>query len=192
LLAYLCMLAAGRWRAASFPPGRILAVLAGFIAAMGLDGLNALFFDLGWPHLYAPDLRLRLATGLLVGVAMAAILLPAFNGALWRDVSDQRSLANERELLAILVPQIVLFAMVDVRAGILYYPLSILGIAGLLFELLLINMILALALTRRAGRAVTAWDTLPIAIAAAAMSASELIVMSVVRFLTLGDVTRFM
>jgi hypothetical protein len=192
LLAYLCMLAAGRWRAAAFPPARILAVLIGFVAAMGLDGLNALCFDLGWPHLYTPDLRLRLATGLLTGVAMAAILLPAFNGSLWRDIDDVPSLANGRELLAILVPQVMFFALVDVQAGILYYPLSVFGIAGLLFELLLINMILALALSGRAGGAATAWDVLPIAVAAAVMSAGELTIMSAIRFLALGDMTRFM
>jgi hypothetical protein len=192
LLAYLCLLAAGRWRAAGFPPARLLAILIGFIAALGLDGLNALFFDLGWPHLYAPDLRLRLATGLLTGVAMAAILLPAFNGSLWRDISNERSLANGRELIAVLVPQVVFFAIVDVRTGILYYPISMFGVAGLLFELLLINMILALALSGHAGKAATAWDALPVAVAAAAMSAGELIVMSAVRFLVLGDVTRLM
>ena len=192
LLTYIGLLAVGRRRAASFPPAPLLAVFVGFVAAMALDGLNALFFDLGWPHLYTPDLRLRLATGLLTGVAMAAILLPAFNGSLWRDISDAPSVADGRELLAILVPQIVLFALIDVQAGILYYPLGILGIAGLLFELILINMMLVLALSGRAGSAVTLWDTLPIALVAAVLAAGELTIMSAIRFVTLGDATRFM
>ncbi len=52
-----------------------LALLLGF-GVMVFDGLNALLFDLGLPHAYAPDLRMRLATGVLAGIAMAFALVP--------------------------------------------------------------------------------------------------------------------
>lgn len=46
------------------------------LSVMVFDGLNALLFDLGLPHAYAPDLRVRLATGVLAGIAMAFALVP--------------------------------------------------------------------------------------------------------------------
>lgn len=74
-----------------------LVLLLGF-ATMAFDGMNALFYDLGLPHAYAPDLRLRLATGLLAGIALAFGLVPglaevlgvtppdASVGPRWRDL----------------------------------------------------------------------------------------------------------
>jgi len=66
----------GRRRTRRWPRLPIaLALLLGF-GVMVFDGFNALFFDLGLPHAYASDLRMRLATGVLAGIAMAFALVP--------------------------------------------------------------------------------------------------------------------
>ena len=96
IISYLALLVACRTRGAAFPPLRVGVLLGCFISVMRRDGLNATFFDLGWPYMYTPDLRLRLATGLLTGIAMAGLLLRAVNGSLWRDIRLTPSLANVR------------------------------------------------------------------------------------------------
>jgi hypothetical protein len=192
LVTYLGLLAAGRTRSAAFPPRRIMVALFAFIALMACDGLNATFYDLGWPHLYAPDLRLRLATGLLTGLAMACLLLPSLNGTLWRRMSPVPPLANARQLGGALLLCASLFVLVDVRLALLYYPIGVFGVAGLVTELTVINMIMALAVARRVGVAETVSDALPTIFLALSLTACELVFMSVVRYLTLGNATSLM
>ena len=192
LLVYLALLAAGRTRAAAFPPRRILAVLLGFVAVMAIDGLNATFFDLGWPHLYAPDLRLRLATGLLMGLTMAALLLPAINGSLWRDISDVPSLSGIKDVAALLFLCGAFFLLVDARPAILYYAISILAVAGLICELAVINLVFLLIVARRVGTAGTATDVLLLMAPALGLAACELALMSIVRYATIGSLTSTM
>lgn len=192
LLIYLFVLAHGRWRATSFPSWGIIAVLVAFFAAMAVDGLNATFYDVGWPHLYTPDLRLRLATGLLAGLAMAAVLLPAVSGVLWSETTSEPSLASGRELFAALALLAGFFLLVDARLPLPHNALAIFSVAGLVCELALINVVLILAVSDRIGAARNLWDALPPIVASLCLTACELIFMSIFRYLALGDVTRYM
>src|SRR5512136_1045914 len=81
--AALYLAARGRGKATDFPQPGILAMLIGFVAWMGLDGMNALLFDLRLPHLYTPSLTLRLGTGLLTGLSIGVVIVPAFNQTIW-------------------------------------------------------------------------------------------------------------
>ncbi|HZT05583.1 MAG TPA: DUF2085 domain-containing protein [Chloroflexota bacterium] len=76
---------AGGARRTALPSGWALAVLLAGIGAMGVDGANALMFDTGGPWLYAPRIDLRLATGLLCGVSVAAFIAPSISHMLWRE-----------------------------------------------------------------------------------------------------------
>jgi uncharacterized membrane protein len=121
----------GRRRMHRYPRLAVsLALLLG-LGLMAFDGSNAFFFDLHWPHAYAPDLRLRLLTGVLAGLAMAFFLAPglgqaapleaASTGALgWRDVGWA---ALGSALFALLVAS---------GWGILLVPLSLLGTGGVI------------------------------------------------------------
>ncbi len=73
-----------RLAAAALPSWLIGSVLLAFVAAMGVDGTNSLLRDLGLPHPYAPHNVLRLATGTLAGIALAAVLVYLVAGTLWR------------------------------------------------------------------------------------------------------------
>jgi uncharacterized membrane protein len=192
LVTCLALAAIGRARAAAFPPRRILAVLVLFVALMGFDGVNATLYDLTLPHLYAPDLRLRLATGLLTGLAMASLLLPALNGSLWRSLRLVPSLANGRELAGALLICAGFGLLVDARRAVLYYPISAVSVGGLLIELAAINTIFLLVLLRRVGTADRWRDALPTTSLALLATVLELAVMSLVRYVTLGDSTNFM
>ena len=76
LIGVLYLLWTGRERAGLLPPARLQALLLGLIGLMGLDGTNALLYDLGLPALYPPHNALRLATGLLCGLALALLAVP--------------------------------------------------------------------------------------------------------------------
>lgn len=98
---------------------------------MIFDGFNALFFDLGLPHAYVPDLRLRLATGVLAGIAMAFALMPALAqveevscnlldsaAPRWRDVGWTGLAAGSFAFL------------VASGWGVLLYPVALVGAGG--------------------------------------------------------------
>jgi len=71
--AYL--LARGRWRYGDLPPLLVTVLLAGFVGAMGIDGVNSTLRDMGLWYAYEPHNALRLATGMLTGTALAVFLL---------------------------------------------------------------------------------------------------------------------
>ena len=79
-IAYFIII--GRGRAWRMPDTTLALILIGFIALLGMDGVNAMFYDLRLPHLYLPNLYFRLGTGLLTGLALAGFMLPAFNSTL--------------------------------------------------------------------------------------------------------------
>ncbi|HIC93342.1 MAG TPA: DUF2085 domain-containing protein [Anaerolineae bacterium] len=156
LLGLAAMAIAGRGRASSLPPTRVLALLAGFVALMGLDGLNSYLDLLGLPHLYEPHNALRLATGVLCGLALSAIVCPIFNLTLWKAASKERAIRNCKEVGLLLAPAAPLIWIVQAGVGPLLYPIAISSILGVLAALTTVNAVLVLILTRRQGRA-TSW-----------------------------------
>src|SRR5438552_4093285 len=92
LICILYVLVLGRARATLLPRGNTALVLLVGVAATCLDGLNAYFADIGLPHLYAPSLTLRLATGLAAGFGVAAFTLPVIAGSLWAEPDDDPAL----------------------------------------------------------------------------------------------------
>ncbi len=93
----------GKGLAGRFPARPYLWVLGLFMLAWAADGLNSFLALLGLPHLYEPNNLLRLITGSLQGIAVAAVLLPALNITLWRAPRPIRSIAALPDLLWLLV-----------------------------------------------------------------------------------------
>lgn len=115
----------GRLRGFRLPPARVMALLAIFVAAMALDGTHSLLLDLGLPHAYEPDNRLRVATGLLTGVALATILCFVLSTTLWRDGAwDQAPIDGLRDLTVVTALQVPLGVAVFSGAGVLFPPLA--------------------------------------------------------------------
>jgi uncharacterized membrane protein len=186
LLTWGALVALGRGRAAQLPPAPLLVALTGFIGLMGLDGTHALFYDIGLPHLYTPDSRLRLATGLLAGVAIAAIVWPIFNFTFWRDGKDQPSLAGPGELLVALAVCVPLFAVVVLGFDLALYPVALLSVAGMASLVTLLNLVVVLIVTRREGVATSSWDVLVPILLALILAAGELGALSLLRFMVFG------
>ncbi len=146
----------GRRRAGALPPTGVLIILAGFIALMGIDGLNSymtLFPNA--PHLYEPSNILRLTTGTLNGLAQSAIVYPIFSFTLWREAGPQRSIQGFRELAILLALDALLVLIIQAQIDFLLYPLAILSVLGVLIMLTLINTMIVLIIIRRESMATT-------------------------------------
>lgn len=154
VLGVLAQAAGKRTRAGRLPPLRVLVVLAGFIGAMGVDGLNSyasLFPSL--PHLYPPQNWLRLVTGMLEGLALAGLVYPIFNQTLWRAWEDRPALAGLRELGGLVLLAAVLTGLVLSDNPWVLYPLALVSAAGVGMMLTLLDTVILLILTRQENRA---------------------------------------
>lgn len=153
LLGIVTVAVTGRSRAGGLPPWKIVIVLAGFIALMGLDGVNSyLTLFPGLPHLYEPQNWLRLITGTLNGLALGALIYPVFNQTLWRNWTNQRVLTNFRELGGLLVLAAILIGLVLSDQPAVLYPLALLSALGVVVLLTLLDTILLLIVIRRENR----------------------------------------
>ncbi|MDP9364252.1 MAG: DUF2085 domain-containing protein [Chloroflexota bacterium] len=126
LTTALALVAAGRLRAFRLPPFRVMVALGFGVAALAVDGTNSLLLDLGMPHAYPPDNRLRLATGLLTGIALAAVLAFVAATTLWRDGRwDQAPIGGQRELALVVAAQVPFALLVVTGFGPLYVPMTL-------------------------------------------------------------------
>jgi hypothetical protein len=155
------MWALGHRRASNLPPTRVIVLLVGFIASMGVDGLNSyLSFFPNAPQLYEPSNLLRLTTGTLNGLALSIIVLPVFSFTLWREASPRRSIRNFRELGVAVALGAVMVLVVQAELDFLLYPLAIVSTLGVLVMLTAINTMIILIVTRRESMAETWLDAL--------------------------------
>jgi uncharacterized membrane protein len=176
----------GRGRSTRLPPLRLMVLLAGFIGVMAVDGTNNFLFDLHLPHLYAPDNQLRLATGLLTGFTVGAVVWPIFNFTFWGDQSGPPSLVSLGELFFGLVPCAALFAVEISGFGVALVPLAILGGVGVVGLVTLLNIIVVLIVTRREGQANSVWDAALPTLAGLILATVELGGLAAVRYAVFG------
>jgi uncharacterized membrane protein len=156
LAGLVVLTARGRGRAGRLPTRGFLVVLAGFLALWAFDGFNSyLTLFPGLPHLYEPLNILRLITGTLEGLAIAAVMLPVVNLGLWRDPVAEPSIRNSRDLLWLLAGGAMVVLLVSSEWEALLDPLALLS--GLMVVLLVgaVNTLVVLMALRREGRATT-------------------------------------
>ncbi len=151
-LTFFTLLALGRLRAVRFPGVAVAIILAAAVVFMAEDGFNSFFLDLGLPHLYHPDNRLRLASGLGTGVAMCVFLVPVANTLIWRDEGDGSTFRTPRQLAVMLPILLLAFLAVASPSGLVLYPIALLSSFGLVMALALVNTVFLLGLTNRVGR----------------------------------------
>jgi uncharacterized membrane protein len=183
---------AGRMRRANLPSFRLLLILLGFIALMGIDGINSYshFFPQA-PHLYEPQNWLRLATGMGTGMAMGLILLPALAQSLWRWPQYQPIIDSGRELVALLILALVTVLLLLSNQSTLLYVLAVMSVAGLLFTVTALNTVILLVLFRRDGRVTTWQQTLLPLLLGFIIALVELSIISTFRFNLTGTMTGF-
>jgi hypothetical protein len=109
------LLAARRLRAARIPSAPVLVLLASFVGALAVDGLNALFLDLGLPTLYQPSNLVRISTGVLAGIALGLALGHLFASSVW---------AHGNQVRAVIMKPVDLLAPIGVSGALALLALS--------------------------------------------------------------------
>jgi uncharacterized membrane protein len=157
LVGLITMSGLGRNKAGGLPRRPMLVLLFGFIGIMGIDGLNSYATLLpGIPHVYEPQNWLRLVTGTLNGLALAALIFPVLNQTLWRDWEDRPALGRFRELGLMLLISAVIVALVLSGNLTILVPLALLSVVGVLALLVALNTTILLLAIHRENR-VTNW-----------------------------------
>jgi uncharacterized membrane protein len=151
----LYLLARRRWGCGGLPSWQVGAVLLLFVAALGIDGLNSTLLDMGLWHLYTPMNELRLVTGLLTGLALAAFvwLLVGQVSLQQTERTLQPVITGMRDICAILAlfgvySAIVLTAWEPVRL-----PLTALLIASAIAVLTGLSLAFVLLIGKRENQA---------------------------------------
>lgn len=191
-LTFLVMFMAGRGRRSALPPLRLLLPLGGFLAVMGVDGLNSYthFFP-AFPHLYEPQNWLRLATGAGAGLTMGLITFPALAQTLWRHHIWQGVITTGRELAGLVAVLALLILLVLSNRPALLYVLGIVSAAGVLLILTALNAIVLLIALRKDGQAVRWQQAAVPLVAALALALLEIGAVAAVRFQLTGTLTGF-
>ncbi len=131
------------------PPKRVIALLAGLVALMAIDGFNSLLTDLGLWHPYQSRNELRVATGYGTGVTLAIMLCWLLASSAWNLGSPRVAIGRFRDLLIPFVGLAVYGALLLAGPGWLHFPVSMLLVASAWITvtmLLLVIVLLALRL----------------------------------------------
>lgn len=131
VVSSIYLLARGRTRAFRLPSRWVILLLAGFVALLGIDGVNSTLVDLRFWHPYQPSNTLRLATGLLTGISLATMLCFVLGTTLWRR-------GNMRQPVVTGPGELLLMAGLDLPLALLaltgwpwlYLPLTMLLVIG--------------------------------------------------------------
>lgn len=158
LFSIVALAVMGRGRAGGLPSTPILIVLIGFIAAMGVDGVNSYagFFRGRVPQLYTPTNEMRLITGTLCGIAVACLIYPVFNQTLWRGWQLQPVVGRWRELALLTGVGAAVVGLVLSDQVFILYPLALLSALGVLVLLTMLYT-LGVMLVARRDATLTSW-----------------------------------
>jgi len=151
LLALMFQFFTGRRRSGA-PPTGVLILLAVFVMAFALDGINS-FLSLipGAPHLYEPQNWLRLLTGTGMGLVIAAALFPGFNQAVWIKADIRPALDNWKKLLILMGCALVLDLLILSENSLILYPLALLSAVGVLVILTMVYSMVWIIVLRSEG-----------------------------------------
>mgnify|MGYP000864405230 FL=1 len=113
-----------------------LLILAALFLVFVMDGVNSMLTTfLHVAPLYTPLNTLRLATGLLMGMLLAQLLLPLWNQTLWKETNPAPVFSKWRQLAFLLLIETVAGLLVWLDIPLLYYPIAILSV-GTIFVIL--------------------------------------------------------
>ncbi|MGQ9553069.1 MAG: DUF2085 domain-containing protein [Anaerolineae bacterium] len=162
IVSMAVILASRRRRASGLPTPVPLAVFMAGFAFFAVDGANSYaHITSRLPHLYTPDNRLRLLSGLSCGAGLAAILIPLFNYSVWHNPTEGPIL-DWRGLPFIVGGLAIMFLAVVWGPEWFYYPLALMEAVGVVLVLSTVNGLLAWLLGRREQQAYRWRDTLPL------------------------------
>jgi len=140
-------------RRAGMPSRWLSAVLVVLALAFAFDGINSYISLLrDAPFLYEPHNTLRLITGTGMGLAIAAMLYPAFNQTVWQELDFRPTLVNFKQLAGLLALSAVVILLVLTENPLVLYPLALISAAGVLVLLTIVYTMVWLMLWRTENR----------------------------------------
>ena len=189
-LIFFLLWLSGRLHRGGMPKTGILLILFGFVAIMGIDGINSYshFFP-NAPHLYEPRNWLRLLTGMGTGLMMGIIIAPALSQTLWKNVSYKPIIVSYREFAGVVLVALLMVLLLLSNQPAINYVLAIASTVGLLLIVMSLNVVFLLIVFRREGRA-ESWRqvVLPLTIGLI-LAIIELSIISTLRFNWTGTMT---
>jgi uncharacterized membrane protein len=140
-------------RRTGMPPWKIITSISIFVLLFAVDGLNSFFslFSNG-SGLYQPSNSLRLLTGTGMGLAIAVVLVPAFNATVWKMIDPRPAFINFRSFLYMVFIALGLDALILLENNIILYPLSLASAAGVLVLLTLVYSMLLVMIFKTENR----------------------------------------
>lgn len=163
LVGLIGMALLGKLGATRLPPLPVTAVLVVTMVAMVFDGFNSLTASLPESiQAYQPTNLLRLATGLGAGAALALLMVPSLNDALWVDRDMSESVSDLQELLGFVIIAALAGTLIYSENPVILMPVTVLSTAGVFATLGTAGTALAATLLRRERRARHLRDALPV------------------------------
>ena len=142
----LLFLAITSKKKSGMPGWKLGAPLVIFLLAFAIDGSNSYLYLLkqtsggalsNIPNLYIPNNTLRLFTGSGMGIALASVLLPAFNQSAWKAYDPSPALTWKQ--LGILVGiMLILNLLILTENELILYPVAVLSVLGVLTLLIMV------------------------------------------------------
>lgn len=165
------------------PTWPVIAVLAVFVVAFGVDGVNS-FLALILPRgpLYEPNNTLRLLTGTGMGLAIAAAIYPAFTDTVWADVVNLPALGDWRYFGALLGLALGMDLLVLTENWVVLYAAALISAAGVLLLLALIYSLVVVLLLRRERFYLSGWQMRWPVIAGFGLALAQILLSDIVRF----------
>jgi uncharacterized membrane protein len=169
------------------PPRKIFILLGIFLLAFAVDGTNS-YLQLfpNAPSLYEPHNILRLVTGTLLGIGIAAVLFPVFNQTVWTEYSPQPALCTWRQMAELLGIATLIDLAVISQNPLVIYPLALLSAGNVLLVLGLIYAIIWVLLLKRENCYNTIKEMWIILVAGGATAVLQIALMDLGRFMLTG------
>jgi len=160
------MFASGRRKVCQLPARPVMLILVLFVVLMAIDGLNSYITLIpGWAGAYTPHNALRLLTGIYCGFAVISFIFPVFNGVVWEQPTDARSINSLRELAGMCaVVGFVALLVLSERPTFLLI-LGLISTLGVVAMLTMIGSVLFLSVLRMENT-IRAWRGLAVPLAA--------------------------
>lgn len=113
---------------ASYPPRKVILIMAAFVLAFIVDGANSYihFFPI-LGGLYQPSNTLRLVTGMGMGLAISAALVPAFHQTVWKDYQHKNALASWKQIGLLIVLATILTLLVLTEKSWIIAPTAVIS-----------------------------------------------------------------
>lgn len=143
-------------RRSGLPNRKVSFVLLVFLVAFAVDGINSyVHFFPQFPSLYNPSNPLRLLTGSMLGIGLAAVLLPTFRQVAWAEPDPAPVLHSWKQIAALVGLALGLDLLVLWQNPLIEYPLAILSAMTVPLILTLVYTILLLMAFKQENKART-------------------------------------